>query len=45
MRGDEFFTQVLSRPPFSKMHPRVAALLRVSIGEVWMSVQQQEATD
>ncbi|MHC4620630.1 MAG: radical SAM protein [Planctomycetota bacterium] len=28
MRGDEFFTQVLSRPPFSKMHPRVAAFFK-----------------
>jgi MoaA/NifB/PqqE/SkfB family radical SAM enzyme/ubiquinone/menaquinone biosynthesis C-methylase UbiE len=28
MRGDEFFTQVLSRPPFSKMHPKVAAFFK-----------------
>ncbi|MHC4497526.1 MAG: radical SAM protein [Planctomycetota bacterium] len=28
MKGDEFFTQVLSRPPFSKMHPRVAAFFK-----------------
>jgi MoaA/NifB/PqqE/SkfB family radical SAM enzyme/SAM-dependent methyltransferase len=28
MRGDGFFTQVLSRPPFSKMHPRVAAFFK-----------------
>ncbi|MHC4616506.1 MAG: radical SAM protein [Planctomycetota bacterium] len=28
MKGDEFFMQVLSRPPFSKMHPRVAAFFK-----------------
>ncbi len=28
MRGDVFLTQVLSRPPFSKMHPKVAAFFK-----------------
>jgi MoaA/NifB/PqqE/SkfB family radical SAM enzyme/ubiquinone/menaquinone biosynthesis C-methylase UbiE len=28
MKGDEFFTQVLSRPPFSKMHPKVAMFFK-----------------
>ncbi|MFH1371513.1 MAG: radical SAM protein [Planctomycetota bacterium] len=28
MRGDEFFTQVLSNPPFSKMHPKIAAFFK-----------------
>jgi MoaA/NifB/PqqE/SkfB family radical SAM enzyme/ubiquinone/menaquinone biosynthesis C-methylase UbiE len=28
MRGDEFFTQVLSKPPFSKMHPKIAAFFK-----------------
>ena len=28
MRGDMFFTQVLSKPPFSKMHPTVAAFFK-----------------
>jgi MoaA/NifB/PqqE/SkfB family radical SAM enzyme/SAM-dependent methyltransferase len=28
MKGDEFFTQVLSRPPFSKMHPKVASFFK-----------------
>jgi len=28
MRGDEFFAQVLSKPPFSKMHPKVAAFFK-----------------
>jgi MoaA/NifB/PqqE/SkfB family radical SAM enzyme/SAM-dependent methyltransferase len=28
MKGDEFFTLVLSKPPFSKMHPKVAAFFK-----------------
>ena len=28
MRGDEFFTRVASRPPFTKLHPAVAAFLK-----------------
>jgi MoaA/NifB/PqqE/SkfB family radical SAM enzyme/ubiquinone/menaquinone biosynthesis C-methylase UbiE len=28
MKGDEFFTQVLSKPPFSKMHPKVVAFFK-----------------
>jgi MoaA/NifB/PqqE/SkfB family radical SAM enzyme/ubiquinone/menaquinone biosynthesis C-methylase UbiE len=28
MRGNEFFTLVLSKPPFSKMHPKVAAFFK-----------------
>jgi MoaA/NifB/PqqE/SkfB family radical SAM enzyme/SAM-dependent methyltransferase len=28
MRGNEFFTQVLSKPPFSKMHPKIAAFFK-----------------
>ncbi|MFC1738075.1 radical SAM protein [Planctomycetota bacterium] len=28
MKGDDFFTQVLSKPPFSKMHPKVAAFFK-----------------
>ena len=28
MRGDEFLTQVLSRPPFSKMHPKIAVFFK-----------------
>jgi MoaA/NifB/PqqE/SkfB family radical SAM enzyme/ubiquinone/menaquinone biosynthesis C-methylase UbiE len=28
IKGDEFLTQVLSRPPFSKMHPKVAAFFK-----------------
>ncbi|MHC5061814.1 MAG: radical SAM protein [Planctomycetota bacterium] len=28
MKGNEFFTQVLSRPPFSKMHPKVASFFK-----------------
>jgi len=28
MRGDEFFTQLLSKPPFSKMHPKVATFFK-----------------
>ncbi|MHC4266747.1 MAG: radical SAM protein, partial [Planctomycetota bacterium] len=28
MKGDEFFTQVLSKPPFSKMHPKVASFFK-----------------
>ncbi|MGD0551062.1 MAG: radical SAM protein [Sedimentisphaerales bacterium] len=28
MRGDEFLTRVLSRPPFSKMHPKIAVFFK-----------------
>ncbi|MGA2093043.1 MAG: radical SAM protein, partial [Sedimentisphaerales bacterium] len=28
MRGDEFFTQLLVKPPFTKMHPKVAAFFK-----------------
>ncbi|MEK7677375.1 MAG: radical SAM protein [Verrucomicrobiota bacterium] len=28
MRGDEFFVHVSKRPPFTKLHPRVAAFLK-----------------
>jgi MoaA/NifB/PqqE/SkfB family radical SAM enzyme/SAM-dependent methyltransferase len=28
MRGDEFFSQVSHRPPFTRLHPRVAAFLK-----------------
>lgn len=28
MRGDEFFQEMASRPPFSKLHPRMAAFLK-----------------
>jgi MoaA/NifB/PqqE/SkfB family radical SAM enzyme/SAM-dependent methyltransferase len=28
MKGNEFFTQVLSKPPFSKMHPKVATFFK-----------------
>ncbi len=28
MKGNEFFTQVAARPPFSKMHPAVAAFFK-----------------
>jgi MoaA/NifB/PqqE/SkfB family radical SAM enzyme/SAM-dependent methyltransferase len=28
MRGDEFLTQVLSKPPFSKMHPKIAVFFK-----------------
>jgi MoaA/NifB/PqqE/SkfB family radical SAM enzyme/SAM-dependent methyltransferase len=28
MRGNEFFTQLLSKPPFTKMHPKVAAFFK-----------------
>ena len=28
MRGDEFFVEVAKKPPFTKLHPRVAAFFR-----------------
>ncbi len=28
MRGDEFFQEIASRPPFTKLHPRVASFLK-----------------
>ncbi len=28
MRGDQFFTQVATRPPFTKLHPKVAGFLK-----------------
>ncbi|MGA2172504.1 MAG: radical SAM protein [Sedimentisphaerales bacterium] len=28
MRGDEFFTRLLAKPPFTKMHPKVAAFFK-----------------
>lgn len=28
MRGDEFFVRVSNRPPFTKLHPRIAAFLK-----------------
>lgn len=28
MRGDEFFTEISKRPPFTKLHPRVGAFLK-----------------
>jgi len=28
MRGDEFFQEIASRPPLTKLHPRVASFLK-----------------
>lgn len=28
MRGDELFAQMATRPPFTKLHPRVAAFFK-----------------
>ena len=28
MRGDEFFEEIASRPPLTKLHPRVASFLK-----------------
>ena len=28
MRGDEFFVQVAKRPPFTKLHPKVAEFFK-----------------
>ncbi len=28
MRGDEFFARIATRPPFTKLHPSVAAFLK-----------------
>jgi MoaA/NifB/PqqE/SkfB family radical SAM enzyme/protein-L-isoaspartate O-methyltransferase len=32
MRGDEFFKEIATRPPFTKLHPQVAAFLKDYLG-------------
>ena len=32
MRGDEFFVEIAARPPFTKLHPEIAAFLKDYLG-------------